>query len=175
MSEDLSIGRILSEKKYVSTGLISEKTDILYAELNEERKQPPVVILEQAILYIIFILYLCLRIIGTSDQFMNFPSQIFFNNINHGYRAVILKKYSFWLLPFYMIVPTYFYCEKVRRTMRTAIVSNLLDWFCKHIEKVRNSQPAILVLNWIKHSFSLWVSLKVLQNPWKNTCARVSF
>ena len=175
MSEDLSIGRILSEKKYVSTGLISEKTDVLYAELNEERKQPPVVILEQAILYIVFILYLCLRIIGTSDQFMNFASQIFFNNINHGYRAVILKKYSFWLLPFYMIVPTYFYCEKVRRTMRTAIVSNLLDWLCKHIEKVRNSQPAILVLNWIKHSFSLWVSLKVLQNPWKNTCARVSF
>ena len=175
MSEDLSIGRILSEKKYVSTGLISEKTDVLYAELNEERKQPPVVILEQAILYIIFILYLCLRIIGTSDQFMNFPSQIFLNNINHGYRAVILKKYSFWLLLFYMIVPTYFYCEKVRRTMRTAIVSNLLDWFCKHIEKVGNSQPAILVLNWIKHSFSLWVSLKVLQNPWKNTCARVSF
>ena len=32
---DLSIGRILSEKKYVGTGLISEETEALYAELNE--------------------------------------------------------------------------------------------------------------------------------------------
>ena len=30
-----------------------------------------------------------------------------------------------WLLTFYMVVATYFYYEKVRRTMRTAIVSNL--------------------------------------------------
>ena len=35
MSEDLSIGRILSEKKYGGTGLISEKTKFLYLELNE--------------------------------------------------------------------------------------------------------------------------------------------
>ena len=57
---------------------------------------------------------------------MNFPSQIFFNDINHGYRAAILKKNSLWLLPFYMVVATYFYYEKVRRTMRTVIISNLL-------------------------------------------------
>ena len=57
---------------------------------------------------------------------MNVPSQVFFNNINHVYRATILKKDSLWLLPFYMVVATYFYYEKVRRTMRTAIVSNLL-------------------------------------------------
>ena len=56
---------------------------------------------------------------------MNFPSQIFFNDINHGYRTVILKKNSLWLLPLYMVVTTYFYYEKMRRTMRTAIVSNL--------------------------------------------------
>ena len=30
----------------------------------------------------------------------------------------------------------------------------------KHINKVRSSQPAILVLNWTKNSFSLWVSSK---------------
>ena len=42
-----------------------------------------------------------------------------FNDINHGYRAIILKKNSLWLLPFYMVVATY---EKVRRTTRTAIV-----------------------------------------------------
>ena len=35
MSEDLSIGRILSGKKYGGTRLISEKTEVLYAELNE--------------------------------------------------------------------------------------------------------------------------------------------
>ena len=58
---------------------------------------------------------------------MNFPSQTFFNDINHGYRAAILKKNYLWLLPFYMVVATYFYYEKVRRTMRTAIVSDLLN------------------------------------------------
>ena len=41
--------------------------------------------------------------------------------------TAILKKNSLWLLPFYMVVATYFYYEKVRRTMRTAIVSNLLN------------------------------------------------
>ena len=35
LSEDLSIGRILSEKKFGGMGLISEKTEVLYAELNE--------------------------------------------------------------------------------------------------------------------------------------------
>ena len=60
---------------------------------------------------------------------MNFPSQIFFNDINHGYRAPILHKNSLWLLPLYMVVATYFYYEKVRRTMRTATVSNFLNLF----------------------------------------------
>ena len=99
------MGRILSEKKG-GTGLVSEKTEVYTQNLTKERKQPPVVILEQAILYSIFILCLCLRFIGTSNQdaqFMNFPSQIFFNYINHGYRAAILKKNSLWLLPFYMV------------------------------------------------------------------------
>ena len=39
---------------------------------------------------------------------MNFPSQIFFNDINHGYRATILKKKSLRLFPFYMVVATLF-------------------------------------------------------------------
>ena len=43
---------------------------------------------------------------------MNFPSQVFFNEINHGYKAAILKENSLWLLPFYMVVATYFYSEK---------------------------------------------------------------
>ena len=58
---------------------------------------------------------------------MNFPSKIFFNDINLGYRAAVLKKKILWLLPFYMVVATYFNYEKVRGTMRTAIVSNLFD------------------------------------------------
>ena len=48
---------------------------------------------------------------------MNFPSQIFFNVINDGYRAAILKIYSLWLLPLYMVVATYFYYEKECRMM----------------------------------------------------------
>ena len=59
---------------------------------------------------------------------MVFPSQIFFNDINHGYRAALLKKDSLWLLPFDMVVATYFYYEKVLRTMRTAIASNLNNY-----------------------------------------------
>ena len=49
-----------------------------------------------------------------------------FNDINHGYRAAILKKNYLWLLPLYMVVATYFNYEKVHRTMCTATVSNLL-------------------------------------------------
>ena len=66
---------------------------------------------------------------------MNFPSQIFFNDINHGYRAAIFKKNSLWLLPFYMVVATYFYYEKVRKTMRDAIVSNLLNLYEVRIKR----------------------------------------
>ena len=35
MSEDLSIGNILSEKRYGGTGIISEKTNALYVKLNK--------------------------------------------------------------------------------------------------------------------------------------------
>ena len=50
---------------------------------------------------------------------------MFFNDINHGYRLAILKKNPLWLLSFYMAVTSCYY-EKLRRTMRTAIVSMLL-------------------------------------------------
>ena len=93
--------------------------------LTKEWKQPPVVILQQANFYNIFILCLWLRIIRRSDQgvqFINFPSQIFFNDINHGQKASLLKKNYLWLLPFYMAVASYCHYENVRSTMRTAIV-----------------------------------------------------
>ena len=35
-----------------------------------------------------------------------------------------------------------------------------LNCLCKHMKKVRSDQTAILVLNWVKYSFSLWLSLK---------------
>ena len=57
---------------------------------------------------------------------MNFPSKISFNDINHGYSAAILKKSSLWVLPSYMVVATYCYYKKERRTMHTAIVLYLL-------------------------------------------------
>ena len=34
-----------------------------------------------------------------------------------------------------------------------------LNWLCKHMKKVRSSLTAILVLNRVKHSFPMWVSL----------------
>ena len=68
LSEEFSTGRISSETKKVGAGLIPEKTEALYAELKKERKQPPVVILQQMIFYNIFILWLWLRIITRSNQ-----------------------------------------------------------------------------------------------------------
>ena len=63
--------------------------------LTKERKQPPVVILQQAIFYNIFILCFWLKVVRRTNQsvwFINFPSQIFFYDVNHGHRAAILKK-----------------------------------------------------------------------------------
>ena len=57
---------------------------------------------------------------------MNFPSKIFFNDINHGYSAAILKKSSLWVLPSYMVVATCWYYKKECRTMHTAIALYLL-------------------------------------------------
>ena len=51
---------------------------------------------------------------------MNFPSQMFFNDLNHDYRTAILNKNPLWLLPFYMAVATSCaeQCDKMRRKMR---------------------------------------------------------
>ena len=53
--EEPSIGMILNEKIYGGTGLFSEKKRKLCMQnLTKERKQPPVVILQQLIFDIIF-------------------------------------------------------------------------------------------------------------------------
>ena len=47
---------------------------------------------------------------------MKFHSPIFFNDIDHGYKAALLKKNSLWLLSIYMNMASYWYYEKGRRT-----------------------------------------------------------
>ena len=61
-----------------------------------------------------------------------------FNVINHGYRAAISKENSSWLLPFYMAVATYFYYEEVHRTMRSVIVTSLIENSIIHIKHKRS-------------------------------------
>ena len=72
---------------------------------------------------------------------MNFSWQIFFKDINRTYRTAILKKNSSLAasVAASMYVAAYFVYEKVRRTMRTAIVSYLL----KRIIKFRNFLPSV--------------------------------
>ena len=50
-----------------------------------------------------------------------------FNDINHLYRADLLKKKYFWMPPFFIAVATYCYDKKVRGTMRSVTVSYLLE------------------------------------------------
>ena len=83
---------------------------------------------------------------------MNFASQIFLNDISHGYRVAIIKKNYLWLLPFHMAVAIYFCYEKVHKTMRTAIASNLL--------KVCLSKPQIIYLSiYLYLSISISISI----------------
>ena len=83
---------------------------------------------------------------------MNFASQIFLNDISHGYRVAIIKKNYLWLLPFHMAVAIYFCYEKVHKTMRTAIASNLL--------KVCLSKPQIIYLS-IYISVSIYIYIYI--------------
>ena len=57
---------------------------------------------------------------------MNFLSQIFFNDINNGYSCI--KEIFFVAASILYVVATYFYYEKISRTMRTAIVSDLFKY-----------------------------------------------
>ena len=93
-----------------------------------------------------------------------FLHRYFFDDINHGYRAVILKENSLWLLPFYfMTVPTYFYYEKVRRTMHTSIVSYLLNTGFWYGSFVCNDSLLILVPSSRKRYFSFMEKVFVLE------------
>ena len=117
MLEDLSTGRILNEKNW-GYGVISEKTEVLYAELSQRAEATigSYSVTGDSLQYIYSV--------PVTKNHRN--TQIFFNDIDHGYRAAILKE-NFLLLLFYMVMVTYFYYEGVRRTMRTATVSNLKE------------------------------------------------
>ena len=123
------MGRLLSEKKYGGTGLISKKMEALYAELNKRAEAATSSYSATGnfaqYIYSVFVTKNHQKI-ESRCLVHEFSFTDIFNDINHGYRAAILKKNPSWMLLFHMTVATYFYYEKVRRTMRIIIVSYLL-------------------------------------------------
>ena len=120
-TKDHSIGKLLREKNMRILGQFLKKRKICLQNLTKEWKQPSVVILQQTNFCNIFILCLQIRIIRRSDQgvqLMNFPSQIFFNDINHGYKAVLSKKNSLWLFSIYMDVAVIVIMKRGAERMR---------------------------------------------------------
>ena len=128
------------KKKYGGSGLLSPKTEALYAEPNKRA--------EAAISSYFatgdFLQYIYPVLVAKNHRKFRsgclvheFSFTDFFNDINHGYRAAIIEKKYPWLLPFYMAGATYCYCEKVRRTMRTVIVSYFLNssFSCRYFIK----------------------------------------
>ena len=103
-TEDHSIGKTLSETSNIGArGQFLKRRNLCLHDLTKQQKQPLVIILQLTNFCNIFILCHWLRIIRRSDQgvqFTNFPSQILFKDINHGYKAALLKKNSLWLLFF---------------------------------------------------------------------------
>ena len=128
----LSIGRILSDEKYGDTGFFFflKKRETLNAGLNERAEAP-------TSSYSVtgdFLQYIYSVPVTKNHQDIRsqglvheFSITDFFNDISHGYRTAIMKKNYLCMLPFYMAVATYFYYKKVHTTMRTAIVSYLLN------------------------------------------------
>ena len=125
-----------------------KKPEACKQNLTKERKQPPVVNPQHAIFYNVSILLcLWLRIIRSSDQgvlIINFHSQIFFNDINNGHRAPILKKTSLWLLPFFMAVATYCLWKGAQ---------NDAHCHCIVLPSVKNAQ---VIKTWDFLSISIW-------------------
>ena len=110
-TEDHSIKNSLSEKKW---GLVSEKTEALYVELNERVKAVPS------------------SYSATSKFLQNIYSVHVAKNHQKIRSRCLVHKFSItdiFLISFYMAVASYCFYERVRRTMRTAIVSYLLKYF----------------------------------------------
>ena len=113
-----------------------EKMEVLQAERNTkqtERKQSPLVIIQQTIFHNVLILCFWLRIIRSTNRDVKwiFLRIYFLNNFDHSCRTTILRKKSLWLLPYLIVVPTSCYYEKVHRTMHTVVLLYLF----KHEQK----------------------------------------
>ena len=102
-TEDHSIGRSLSEKKCRDTGLVSEKTEALYAELNER--------VEAAT-----------SSYSATGKFLQYIYSVLVAKNHQKIRSRCLVHEFFFtdifLNPFYMAVAFSCYSEKLCRTMR---------------------------------------------------------
>ena len=139
------------KKIYVGTALVSEKTEALYAELNERveavtSSYSTTTDFSQCI-YSVLMAKNHQKIRSKCLVHEFFFTDIF-NDVNHGYRAALLKKNALWLVPFYMAVASYCYYQKVRRTMRNAIVSYLLKYFYSfstaEVNNIENENEVLL-------------------------------
>ena len=97
-------------KKYGGTGINSEKLETLSAELDQTAEAATSSYSETDNLLKTNLFRVC-GYESSEDLIKVFSSLIFlhsnfFNGINHGCRAAILKKNSLWLLPFYMVETT---------------------------------------------------------------------
>ena len=112
-------------KKVGVTGLISEKTEVLYAELNEraEAATGSYSVTGDSLQYIYSV--------PVTKNHRNIRSVFSWWIFLHRY---IKEKFFVAASILYGYGTTYFYYEKLRRTMHTAIVSNLLKrWLSKKI------------------------------------------
>ena len=112
--EDLSIGNILSEKKYRGMWLICEKIEALPAELNKRVEA----FTSSYSVAGNFLRYVYSMPVTKNHQNIwlrclvyEFSFADIFNNTNHGYRASILKNSYLRLLLFFMAVTAYLYYE----------------------------------------------------------------
>ena len=119
-------------KKNEGAGLVSDKAEALYAELNKRAEAATSSYSATGE----FLQYIYSVLVAKNHQKIRSRCLVhelsftdIFNDINHGYRAALLKKDSLWLLPFYKAVASYCCYEKVRRTMCTAMVSYVLKYF----------------------------------------------
>ena len=156
------------------TGFLFEKTEALYAELNQraEATASSYSAIDNFVQYFYSVLMVKNhQKIRSRCLIYEFSFTDIFKHINHGFRATILMKNYSWLLPFYMALVTYCFYEKVRRTMCNTIASCLLKccwrfWQINHFVKTFTCKrsKSILVLT----KFFLSASLLLFKNLFLN-------
>ena len=102
-------GKDFKWKKYWGKGLISEKAEALHVEINERVETTTSSYSATGDFLQYFYSAFAVKNhqkIWSRYLIHEFHSQIFLNNISHGFRAGILKKNILWLLSFYMAVAT---------------------------------------------------------------------